>query len=114
MRLRLQLFFHPLAIIFQFIHHFLVGRLELHQQRLIFYVLKSFRNVFLKKTDQAGNLLQRHIHINRRRILQVLPRCLKYGGDLLFPRDDRLHPLSRRRERPRHDQKDRVGNSGRI
>ena len=112
--LRLQVFLYPLPVAFQFVHYFLVRGTEISQQRLVFYIFKGGRYIILEEADQAGNLLQRNVDVDGRRVLQVLPCCLKNRRHLLFARDNGFEPLVSRRERTRHDKKNRVGNAGRI
>ncbi len=114
MRLWLQLFLNPLLVALELVHDFLVDDLKLFEQRRVFYVFERCGHIILKEADKAGNLLQCDVNIDRRRVLQVLPRGLKHRGNLLLPRDHRFQALVRRSKRPRHNDEDRVGNAGRV
>src|SRR5215831_4856559 len=105
-RLRLEVLLDPLSVGLQFVHHFLVDGTKFSQQRLVFYVFEGGRHIILEKADEAGNLLQRNVYVDRRRVLQVLPRRLKDRRRLLLTGNDGFESLVSRRERTRHDEED--------
>src|ERR1035441_2758951 len=96
------------------VEYALVGLLEFRLERSVRDLPERRGDIVLKEAHDPRQLLQRHLGVNARRILQVLAGRLKHPGNQPLARDCQFQPLRGRSIVAAHDDEDRVGYSGGV
>jgi hypothetical protein len=96
------------------VEHALVGLPEFRLERRVRDLPERRGDIVLKEAYDPRQLLQRHLGVNARRILQILAGRLKRPGNQPLARDRQFQPLRGRSIVAAHDDEDRVGYAGGV
>jgi len=113
-RARQQIVLRERFAAFEFPNHGRFGLMKRVEQRTVFEATECQRHVFLKKADDARQLLERDLGINARRVLQVGTCGFKHFRHPALARRRQLQTFAPRSEIPAHDYEHGVGGSARI
>ena len=106
--------FEPGLIVLKGANDGLVGGFEFGAQVFVGDLLEGLGHIVLKEAGDARQLLDGHLGIDFRRIVEILARRLEDARDQALARDDRFQAVFGGRESAAHDGEDGAGDARRI